>query len=521
MKLWLRQGMGDVSAAVAELISESLRRAEADIGAIMPGKAAAAAALKRRPPPQLTPAPCRRLHAPAARPAGALEPLAVVAHVRLGARAGAHEGRNGQGRGVSPGCAAMSLPSLIARACADAPRRRRALAAALGRAAGSGALAGHAFGLDRWSVASSLGFPHGPTVNSMDSVSDRDAALDAAYACSMLNLQLSRWAEDLILYSTAEFGCVPALVALPAAAAAAAAPKRTHRCPACLPSSALPPRARPCAHACTVRRFVRLSDAYCTGSSLMPQKRNPDALELIRGKAGRTCGRLSGLMMTVKGLPSTYNKDLQEDKEQVFECVDTALACARIAQGVLATLEVRPQRMAAALSHDVLATDLVRRCCPRCRCLCARISPPGPCNARRITWCARACHSARRTRWWGRWCWLQSRAVSAGAAVQPCRPLRSLRHRNCACTVAGTPLNEVPLDRLRVISPAFEEDVGAVWDFAASVERRDAVGGTSERAVREQIARLTHKLHTLAPPASTAAAPDASAAAPATAGGAV
>ncbi|KAJ1564237.1 argininosuccinate lyase, partial [Cladochytrium tenue] len=174
---------------------------------------------------------------------------------------------------------------------------------------GSGALAGNPFQIDREFLAADLGFD-GVIMNSLNAVSDRDYIVEFLSWASLCMLHLSRIAEDLIIYSSAEFG------------------------------------------------FVQLSDAYSTGSSLMPQKKNPDSLELIRGKAGRVFGSMATLMMTVKGLPSTYNKDLQEDKEPLFDAVTTVSGCVQILSGVLATLAVRPASMLGALSPDMLATDL-------------------------------------------------------------------------------------------------------------------------------------------------------------------
>lgn len=146
--------------------------------------------------------------------------------------------------------------------------------------------------------------------NSLYAVADRDFIVEFMFWASMMMQHMSRWAEDLIIYSSAEFG------------------------------------------------YVSLADAYSTGSSLMPQKKNSDSLELLRGKSGRVFGQLTGFMMTLKGLPSTYNKDLQEDKEPLFDCVETAQNSLQIATGVVSTLSVNPSKMRAALTTDMLATDL-------------------------------------------------------------------------------------------------------------------------------------------------------------------
>lgn len=175
---------------------------------------------------------------------------------------------------------------------------------------GSAALAGTSFPIDREAVAKELGF-EGVSANSLDAVSDRDFAVEFAGACSLLMVHLSRLAEDLILYCSTEFG------------------------------------------------FVTLSDAVSTGSSLMPQKKNPDALELIRGKAGRVFGHHAGLLATMKGLPLAYNKDMQEDKEAVFDCVDTVSVCLKISKIVLDNLTVNEETtLAAATAGYLNATEL-------------------------------------------------------------------------------------------------------------------------------------------------------------------
>ncbi|HEY2866954.1 MAG TPA: argininosuccinate lyase [Pyrinomonadaceae bacterium] len=175
---------------------------------------------------------------------------------------------------------------------------------------GSGALAGTGFAIDRERVAAQLGFD-GVSKNSLDAVSDRDFCIEFTSCCSLIMVHLSRLAEDLILYCSTEFG------------------------------------------------FVELSDAVSSGSSLMPQKKNPDALELIRGKAGRVFGHNAGLLATLKGLPLAYNKDLQEDKEAVFDTVDTVDICLRTAAIVLDNLRVNEDRTRAAAAHGYLnATEL-------------------------------------------------------------------------------------------------------------------------------------------------------------------
>ncbi len=256
---------------------------------------------------------------------------------------------------------------------------------------GSGALAGHAFGIDRRALAESLGLPGDRVVtNSLDAVSDRDFICEFLFFASMCSVHLSRWAEDLIIYSSREFG------------------------------------------------FVKIADAYSTGSSLMPQKRNPDSLELLRGKTGRVVGSLVGLLTTIKGLPTSYNKDLQEDKEGMFDALDTIKATLQIAVGVLSTLEVNKDRMRAALVPEMLATDLAE--------YLVRKGVP-----------FRETHHV------------------AGAAV-------ALAEKR------GSSLFELTLEDLKGLHPKFEADVLQVWSYDRSVDTRDTFGGTGINSVNQQIA---------------------------------
>jgi argininosuccinate lyase len=256
---------------------------------------------------------------------------------------------------------------------------------------GNGALAGNPFPIDRAALARDLGFD-GYTPNSMDGVSDRDFVAEFLFWAALTMMHLSRLAEDLILYSTLEFG------------------------------------------------YVTLADAYSTGSSLMPQKKNPDALELLRGKSGRVIGGMTGLLVTLKGLPSTYNKDIQEDKEPLFDAADTLGGALQIAAGVLSTLQTNPEAMRVRLVSEMLATDLAE--------YLVRKGVP-----------FRETHHI------------------AGAAVR-------------LAEARGVDLADLGLDDLRTLHPAFAADVSRVWDFEESVERRDAAGGTSRRAVEAQIAQL-------------------------------
>lgn len=256
---------------------------------------------------------------------------------------------------------------------------------------GSGALAGNPFPIDRMALARDLGFA-AITGNSLDGVSDRDFIAEFLFWATLTMLHLSRLAEDLVIYSSREFG------------------------------------------------FVTLADAYSTGSSLMPQKKNPDALELLRGKSGRVLGSMTGLMTTLKGLPTSYNKDLQEDKEPLFDAVDNLSGSLQIATGVLSTLTPNPGAMRAALSTEMLATDLAE--------YLVRKGVP-----------FRETHHI------------------AGAAVR-------------MAEVQGIPLAELEVEDLQKLHTAFDEDVAEVWDFEQSVERRDVDGGTSRRAVLAQIGQL-------------------------------
>lgn len=257
---------------------------------------------------------------------------------------------------------------------------------------GSGALAGNPFGVDRRALAEDLGFVGGVTLNSMDSVSDRDYVMETLFWASLTMTHISRWSEDLIIYSSGQFG------------------------------------------------FVQLSDAYSTGSSLMPQKKNPDALELLRGKSGRVLGYLTGALATVKGTPSTYNKDLQECWLPLFETVDTMSDCLQIATGCLATLSINPDRMRAGLSADMLATDLAE--------------------------------------------YLVRKGV----------PFRETHHISGAAVKLaedrGCELSDLILEDLVPLCDKFEADVVSVWDFDRSADSRDTEGGTSRRSVLEQVEKL-------------------------------
>ncbi|KAF1813092.1 putative argininosuccinate lyase [Eremomyces bilateralis CBS 781.70] len=260
---------------------------------------------------------------------------------------------------------------------------------------GCGALAGNAFNIDRDAMAKELGFDE-LMPNSMAAVADRDFIIEAMQWGSMLMLHISRWSEDLINYSTAEFG------------------------------------------------FVRLADAYTTGSSLMPQKKNSDSLELLRGKCGRCFGQMAGLMMTVKGIPSTYNKDLQESVEPMIEHVKTVKDSTLIATRVLATLTTFPDKMLAALTPDMLATDLAE--------------------------------------------YLVRKGV----------PFRETHHISGRVVALAEDMSirmdKLSLEQLQSVDQRFGKDVLEVFNYEKAVELKSAIGGTSRSAVLEQIRVLQSKV---------------------------
>lgn len=253
---------------------------------------------------------------------------------------------------------------------------------------GAAALAGTAFPVDRKALAEALGFAQ-ISQNSLDAVSNRDFAADFLYTAAMIGLHLSRLSEQLVLFSSAEFG------------------------------------------------FVRLDDAYSTGSSLMPQKKNPDTLELTRGKSGRLIGNLTGLLATLKGLPSTYDKDLQEDKEPVFDAFDTLSLTLPVMAGLLRTLTLRPERMAAQLEPGLLATDL------------------------------------------------------ADYLVQKGVPFRQAHHLVGEVVQLAEdediPLTQLTPAQLQGISPLFASDVTAVFSITNSLNQRNVPGGTSLTALQAQL----------------------------------
>ena len=261
---------------------------------------------------------------------------------------------------------------------------------------GSGAIAGCPFPVDRVLLKETLGF-HAVSPNSIDAVADRDWVAELLFVGATVGMHLSRLAEDLVVFGSQEWG------------------------------------------------FVRFSDRFSTGSSLMPQKRNPDAMELARGKAGRLIGNLTGILTVLKGLPSGYNKDLQEDKEALFDTFDTLEALLPAVAGTVRTLELNPERCAAAVDAGMLATDLadflVRRGMP-----------------------FREAHGA------------------VGRLVRTAE--------ETGCSVDG-------LDRaiFLEVSPHFADaDFAHLFSPAASLAARVGIGGTAPDAVREQIVALRRAL---------------------------
>jgi argininosuccinate lyase len=262
---------------------------------------------------------------------------------------------------------------------------------------GSAALAGTGFPIDRDRTADALGFDR-PTANSLDAVSDRDFALDYLSAAAQCSLHLSRLAEELIFWASAPFG------------------------------------------------FVKLPDQYSTGSSIMPQKRNPDAAELVRGHSGRIVGLLTGLMVTMKGLPLAYSKDMQDDKEPVFEARDLLVLSLQALAGMVEAIDFVPDRMREAASQGFsTATDLA-------------------------DWLVREADVPFR----------EAHHITG-------RAVKAAEERGCD-------LAELPLDALREIDQRIDGRVFDVLTGDASVRSRTSYGGTAPERVREQIAAAKEEL---------------------------
>jgi len=254
---------------------------------------------------------------------------------------------------------------------------------------GAAALAGTSFPIDRQATAASLGFDR-PTANSLDSVADRDFVIETLSAASLCAVHLSRFAEEIVLWTTPQFG------------------------------------------------FVRLSDKFTTGSSIMPQKRNPDAAELVRGKTGRVIGALNALLMTMKGLPLAYSKDMQEDKEGTFDALHTLSLCVAAMTGMVGDMTPDTARMqSAAGAGYATATDLA-------------------------DWLVRSLKM----------------------------PFREAHHVTGSlvklASAKGIGLEELPLAEMQAIEPRITADVLTVLGVVNSVESRTSYGGTSPQNVRQQ-----------------------------------
>lgn len=261
---------------------------------------------------------------------------------------------------------------------------------------GSGAIAGSTINLDRCAIAAELGFDS-VSENSMDAIADRDYIMEALFDLSLIGTHLSRLSEDLVLWSSAEFG------------------------------------------------YCTLSDAHTTGSSLMPQKKNPDVCELTRGKSGRLYGNLVSVMVAVKGLPLTYNRDLQEDKEPLFDSFETVSIALRVNAEMVAAMRINPERCAAAVSDPLLlATDLAD--------------------------------------------YLVRRGV-------PFRKAHELVGKAVAVSVGtGTPLNELSLDDFREISPEYGEDVHEVFSLDRAFSLRTNPGAPNPDNTARRLAYWQNKL---------------------------
>ena len=256
---------------------------------------------------------------------------------------------------------------------------------------GSGALAGSSLGLDPAAVAADLGFA-GPVQNSIDGTAARDVVAEFSFVAAMIGIDLSRLAEEVVIWATKEFS------------------------------------------------FVTLDDAYSTGSSIMPQKKNPDVAELTRGKAGRLIGDLTGLLATLKGLPLAYNRDLQEDKEPVFDAVDTLSLVLPAMAGMVATLEFHTDRLAALAGQGFsLATDVAE--------------------------------------------WL----VKQGVPFRVAHEVAGECVRACEQHDPPIELDELTDDELAAIHPALTPAVREVLTVPGSLASRDAVGGTAPVRVAEQL----------------------------------
>ena len=255
---------------------------------------------------------------------------------------------------------------------------------------GSGALAGTTYPLDREFVASELGFD-AVTMNSLDGVSDRDFVIELANCLALVMMHLSRFCEELILWSSNEFS------------------------------------------------FVEMDDAFSTGSSIMPQKKNPDVAELIRGKAGRVYGHLMGLLTTMKGIPLAYNKDMQEDKEFTFDAIDTVKGCLALFTGMIDTMKFNKEIMEDSAKHGFTnATDAA------------------------------------------------DYLVNHGVPFRDAHGI--IGQLVLLCIEKKIPLDDLPLEEYKKISPVFEEDIYEAISMKTCVEKRNTIGAPGEEAMKKVIA---------------------------------
>ena len=261
---------------------------------------------------------------------------------------------------------------------------------------GSGALAGTTYPLDREYTASLLDFA-GPTLNSMDSVEDRDYLIELLAALSTISMHLSRFCEEIIIWNTNEY------------------------------------------------RFVELDDSYSTGSSIMPQKKNPDIAELIRGKCGRVYGALVALLTTMKGLPLAYNKDMQEDKELTFDAVDTVKGCLSLFTGMIASMSFRKDVMEASARHGFTnATDAA------------------------------------------------DYLVNKGVPFRDAHGI--VGQLVLLCIEKGIALDDLPLEEYRRISPVFDQDVYEAISMKTCVDKRQTLGAPGPEAMKKVIAVYRERL---------------------------
>ena len=260
---------------------------------------------------------------------------------------------------------------------------------------GSGAISGCPFAIDREFLRDELGFNR-ISENSMDAVSDRDWALDLLFASARIGVHLSRLAEDLVLFASKEFG------------------------------------------------FIRLSDGFSTGSSLMPQKRNPDVAELVRGQSGRLVGNLTSLLIVLKGLATGFNRDLQDDKRTLFDSVDTLMIVLPAVEGAVRGAELQSDRIASVLDPRLLATDLA------------------------------------------------DYLVRAGVPFREAHQVLGTVVRTAE--ERGLALDDLPLDAFQEAHSAFGPDVLDVFSWEGAVEARQVPGGTARSAVMDQISRAAHRL---------------------------